>query len=426
MNRFAQYNLQLVQVFFVGLTLGTMRTVVPAVAESDFGVRKGDLALISAFVIAFGIVKGIMNFIAGAASETFGRRRVLVAGWLIALPIPWMIWSAPHDGGWWWIVAATVMLGVNQGLTWSMTLTSKLDLTRPERRGLTNGLNEFCGYFAVAIAGVITAFLADRYGARSGLLMFGYAVILPALMMSALFVRETRDVRVTIDARPSDESDRSNDDRIRVPSTREAFVMSFREPRFFAMCQCGLVEKFIDCLVWIALPLFLVQKGIDLRHVGWIPGIYAATWGGLQIVTGPLSDRIGRLPLIVGGMLMCAVAAVLFPAIDSVTWWGCCAGTMGVGMAMLYPTLGAAVADLAQQSWRGTALGIYRFWRDLGYAVGAVLLGTASAAGLSFSAVFVCIGCVVGLSGAATAVLGRRLQADRSRGDDEEEKPFLD
>ena len=386
-----QYILQLIQVFFVGLTLGMTRTVVPAVAESDFGVRSGDLALIATFIIAFGLVKGAMNFVAGAMSESLGRKRVLVAGWLIALPIPWMIWFAPKAGGWNWIVAATVLLGINQGLTWSMTLTSKLDLTRPDRRGLTNGLNEFFGYLAVAVACVLTGYLSARFGARLGLLVFGLASIIPALLMALLLVRESRE--------PSSISGE------RGMRTAQVVALSFRDRGFFALCQAGLVEKFIDVLMWLVLPVYLTQRGVDLEAIGWISGVYAATWGCLQLVTGPLSDRLGRLPLIIGGMLVCALAVALFPEGDGAAWWNTCAALAGIGMAMLYPTLGAAVSDFAPAEWRGTALGVYRCWRDLGYAIGAALLCVPVMSGRGIETCFGLAAACVATSAAVAGIL---------------------
>lgn len=388
----SQYILQLIQVFFVGLTLGMTRTVVPAVAESDFGVHKGDLALIATFVIAFGVVKGVMNFVAGALSETLGRKRVLVLGWLIAMPIPWMVFSAPSAGGWTWIVAATVLLGINQGLTWSMTLTSKLDLTRPERRGLTNGLNEFAGYSAVAIAGIVTAYLSNHLGARRGLLVFGCATIPPALMMALLLVRETHMF-------PNIQSPSG------VPTTRSVFALSLRNRTFFALCQAGLIEKFIDALMWIVLPVYLVQCGVDLRDIGWAPGLYAMTWGCSQLVTGPLSDRIGCKPLIVCGMLLCTMGVALLPIVREIMWWNACASMTGLGMGMLYPTLGAAVSDFAANEWRATALGVYRFWRDLGYAIGAGMLSILALMGCTYPVMFLAIALCVGVSALVTLVM---------------------
>lgn len=400
-----QYLLQLVQVFFVGLTLGMTRTVVPAVAESDFGVPRGDLALLTTFVIAFGVVKGAMNFVAGAMSEALGRKRVLVIGWTFALPIPWMIWDATS---WGWIVAATVLLGVNQGLTWSMTLTSKLDLTRADRRGLTNGLNEFAGYCAVAVAGVVTAHLSGRLGSRLGLLTFGYGTIVPALLMALLVVRETR-------GNSASHRDKQGE------RTRDVFARSFRDRTFFALCQAGLIEKFVDALMWIVLPVYLLQRGLALRDVGWVPGAYAMIWGCSQLLTGPLSDRLGRKPLVAGGMSLCAIGVALLPISEGMLWWSACAAVTGLGMGMLYPTLGAAVSDLTTDALRGTALGVYRFWRDLGYAIGAGALALVSMRTAALDVPFVVVAGAMVAS--ATLVIALARETNRTGRDLASESP---
>ena len=367
-----QFVLQLVQVFLVGLTLGMTRTVVPAVAETEFNLPGNATGLLVTFVVAFGVVKGVMNFVAGAVSERLGRKKVLVIGWIIALPIPFMIGFGPN---WSWIVAATVLLGINQGLTWSMALTSKLDLTRPDQRGLTNGLNEFCGYFAVAIAGIVTGYMSDAFGARIGLLIFGLSAIVPALAIALLLVRDTRPWAMGIEdphARNNPTSPSSIDKH------QSVFLLTLTDRRYFSLCQAGLVEKFVDALVWIFFPVYLAARGVELAQIGWIPGVYAAVWGMAQLFTGPLSDRIGRKPPIVVGMFMCSIGVALMVMREGVIWWGSCAALTGLGMALLYPTLGAAIADLAHPSWRGAALGAYRFWRDLGYAIGALSLGLAA------------------------------------------------
>ncbi|TNC67216.1 MFS transporter [Rubellimicrobium roseum] len=373
---------QLLQVLLVGLTLGMMRTVVPALAEIEFGVARGSFLLLTAFVMAFGVVKGAMNFVAGRLSERVGRRRVLLWGWLMALPIPAMIWLAPS---WGWIVAATVLLGINQGLTWSMTQTAKLDLTRADERGLALGLNEFAGYVGVALAGVITGYTAAALGARLGLLVFGLAVIVLALALTLWGVRETlpwaraeaaRHGRAW-SARPSMPDSRS--DLPESLSTWEVFaLMSWRDRRLAAVCQAGLVEKFVDALMWVIVPVFLFQRGVDLPGIGWIVGVYGFVWGGSQLVTGRLSDQVGRFWPNVLGMWICGAGVALFVLGQGTGWWAMAAGVAGLGMALLYPNLSAAVADIAPPAWRGSAIGIYRFWRDLGYGVGALGLGVAA------------------------------------------------
>lgn len=379
-----QFAHQLIQVLLVGFALGMMRTVVPAMAESEFSVERGSFLLLTAFVVAFGVVKAVMNFVAGRVSEKVGRKRVLLWGWAIALPIPILIWHAPS---WSWIVAATVLLGINQGLCWSMTQTAKLDITRADQRGLTVGLNEFSGYVGVAIAGIITAYLAEAVGARLGLLMFGLVVILLALVLTAIWVEDTLPWAKAETAAhkiaepeylpryPTGVSDN--------PSTGELFaLMSWRDRRLAAISQAGLVEKFVDALVWVIFPVFLISAGSTLPEVGWVVGIYGMVWGGSQLFTGRLSDHVGRFWPNVIGMWICGAGVAMVPMGAGLIWWSLSAGVAGFGMGLLYPNLSAAVADITPPSWRGSAIGIYRFWRDLGYGIGALGLGiTASLSG---------------------------------------------
>lgn len=377
----SQFIHQLLQVLLVGLTIGMTRTVVPALAESDFGVPKNSFVLLSSFVVAFGLVKGAMNFIAGRLSERIGRKQVLLMGWLAALPIPIMIWHAPS---WNWVVAATVLLGVNQGLTWSMTQTSKLDITRLEERGLTLGLNEFSGYVGVALAGIATAYMASQFGARLGLLIFGMAVIVLALVLTQIWVKDTLPWAKAEAAKHAPGAAQTLRPRYPQgvsahPSTKEIFtLMSWRDKRLMALSQAGMVEKFVDALVWIFYPVFLYQKGVSLPNVGWIIGFYGFVWGGSQLFTGRLSDRIGRHMLNVWGMWICGAGVAAMMLGDGVAWWAASAAVSGFGMALLYPNLSAAVADISHPSWRGSAIGIYRFWRDLGYGIGAFGLGLAA------------------------------------------------
>lgn len=376
-----QFVHQLLQVLLVGLTLGMTRTVVPALAESDFGVPKHSFLLLSSFVVAFGLVKGVMNFVAGRLSERVGRKRVLLLGWVVALPIPVMVWYAPS---WSWVVAATVLLGINQGLTWSMTQTAKLDITRLEERGLTLGLNEFAGYVGVALAGILTAYLATQFGARQGLMVFGMVVITSALLLTQLWVKDTLPWAQAEAAKHVPGSAQQLRPRYPAnvsanPSTWEIFtLMAWRDKRLMALNQAGLVEKFVDALVWVFYPVFLYQQGVSLTNVGWIIGVYGLVWGGSQLFTGRLSDRIGRHGLNVGGMWICGAGVAAMVLGDGVAWWAVAAGVSGLGMAMLYPNLSAAVADIAHPAWRGSAIGIYRFWRDLGYGIGALGLGLAA------------------------------------------------
>ena len=404
-----QFLHQLLQVLLVGMTIGMMRNVVPALAESEFGVPRGSFLLLVAFVVAFGFVKGTMNFVAGRLAERVGRQRVLLAGWLIAIPIPLLIWFA---SSWSWVVFATVLLGINQGLTWSMTQTSKLDFTRADQRGLVIGLNEFAGYLGVAIAGVLTGYLAMLLGPREGLLWFGAAVIGLATLLSALAVAETLpwahdEVKRQQGGAASGLRPRYPQGVSLQPSTREVFVlMSWKDRRLAALCQAGLVEKFVDALVWVFWPVYLHQRGVSLPGIGWIVGVYGFTWGAAQFFTGQLSDRVGRHRLNTWGMWICGAGVALLPQGDGAAWWSFAAAVAGLGMAMLYPNLSAAVADIAHPAWRASAIGIYRFWRDLGYGIGALGLGLAAAWGGSVETAFWFVAVSMLLSGALLFIWG--------------------
>lgn len=380
-HNIAQFSHQLVQVFFVGLTIGMFRTVVPALAESEFGVAKGSFMMLMAFVTAFGFVKGTLNFVAGRLSERMGRKKVLFLGWLAAMPIPFMILYAPS---WDWIVAATVLLGVNQGLTWSMTQTSKLDLTTADQRGLAIGLNEFSGYFGVAVAGIVTGYLATAYGPREGLMLFGLAVVSTASLLTLLWVKDTlpwahAEGRKHAAGQMTGPQPRYPANISAAPGTWEVFtLMSWRDTRMASISQAGLVEKFVDALVWVFFPVYLYQQGLPLAGIGWVVGVYGFVWGLSQFLTGHLSDRIGRKKPIVAGMWLCGTGVALVLLGEGELWWSFAAAVMGFGMALLYPTLSAAVSDIAHPNWRGSAIGIYRFWRDLGYGIGALLLGAVA------------------------------------------------
>lgn len=396
------------QVLLVGFALGMTRTVIPALAESDFGVARGSFLLLTAFVLAFGVVKAAMNFLAGRLSETIGRKRVLVMGWLVALPIPVMIWAAPN---WGWIVAATVLLGVNQGLCWSMTQTAKLDITRPDERGLTLGLNEFAGYVGVALAGVLTAYAADLLGARLGLLVFGLAVLGLALVLSVVWVRETlpfaRAETAAHRSAPPAHLPRYPSGVPQTPTTAQVLaLMSWRDRRLAALSQAGLVEKFVDALMWVIVPVFLVSKGASLPQMGWIVGVYGFVWGGSQVFTGRLSDRVGRFWPTVLGLWICGAGVGLMALGDGALWWSVSAGIAGFGMALLYPNLSASVADITPPAWRGSAIGIYRFWRDLGYAVGALGLGLVAHLTGALEPAFWFVALSMAASGAILFLLG--------------------
>jgi MFS family permease len=404
-----QFLHHLAQVLLVGFAIGMMRTVIPALAESEFGVAAGSFLMLTAFVVAFGVVKGVLNFVAGRLSERIGRKQVLLLGWLAALPIPFLIYFAQS---WNWIVAATVLLGINQGLAWSMTQTAKLDITRPDQRGVTIGLNEFSGYVGVALAGIITAYVSSLLGPRLGLLVFGLAVVLVALVLTQVWIRDTlpwaraeaiRHAKAVPGAfRPRYPRNISS-----APTTWEVFtLMTWRDRRLAAICQAGLVEKFVDALVWVIFPVFLYRQRVSLTDIGWIVGVYGLVWGGSQLFTGRLSDHVGRRWPNILGMWICGGGVAMVVLGDGVLWWSASAAVAGFGMALLYPNLSAAVADIAPPSWRGSAIGIYRFWRDLGYGIGALGLGLVAHFAGALDAAFWFVAASMVLSGGLLWWLG--------------------
>ena len=373
-----QFVQQMIQVFFVGLMIGMERNVLPVVANHDFGVPQTSFLYLMTFVMSFGFVKGILNFVAGRLSEQIGRKRVLLLGWLAALPIPFLIYAAPT---WGWIVVANMFLGINQGFAWSMTVTSKVDITRADQRGFATGVNEFSGYAAVAVASVVTGYLSQWYGARLALLGFALVVIVTGFLLALLLVRETLPWARAESARHA--LGGQGKDRPRFPTgvsehpgTREIFVLvSFVHPTFSALCQAGAANKVADALLWVLFPLYLYHHGLTVVETGWITGIYGMVWGASQLWTGPLSDRIGRKKPIMIGLWLLAIGVASVTLVSGLVSWAVAAAIMGVGMALLYPNLIAAVADISHPNWRSSALGTYRYWRDTGYALGAIVLG---------------------------------------------------
>lgn len=373
-----QFLQQLLQVFFVGLTIGMQRTVVPVLAESEFGLSSDSKLLLMAFVVSFGFVKGGMNFVSGRLSERVGRRRVLLWGWCIALPIPFIFLYAPS---WNWVIAANVLLGINQGFAWSMTVTSKMDIVRPEQRGLATGFNEFAGYGGVALAGLVTSYLAADFDPRMSLFVFGLTVVILALLSAFFFSKETLPWSQAESA--AHKADKHAGPRPNYPenvsehpSTSEIFALvTYKHRTFAALSQAGCIEKFVDTLVWGFFPVYLYAQGLSLIETAWIVGIYGFVWGGSQLWTGPLSDAFGRKWPIVIGIWTCAVGIAATMLFDGIFAWSVSAAVTGVGMALLYPTLIAAVSDISHPNWRSSSLGVYRFWRDLGYGIGALSLG---------------------------------------------------
>ena len=375
----SQFSMQTLLVFFVGITVGLERNVVPVLAKDEFAIASTSVIL--SFVLSFGLVKALLNVGGGWLSESWGRKPVLIVGWLMAVPIPFIIIWAPN---WWWIVVANLFMGVNQGLAWSMTVTSKLDMVGARWRGLATGINEFAGYSGVATGALVTGYLAVAYGLRSVPLYFGLAVILAALGIAVGLTKETRHLAQAEAKLYGAEHIAGGSPEPLTPGGRrlsflEVFKLTtWRDPAMFAASQAGLIHKFTDTLVWVSFPLYFKAEGLNVGQIGLIIGVYGFTWGVLQLVVGPLADRVGRKWPIVAGLFMCGGGVWLTIALSGMTSWLGTAAVTGMGMALLYPSLLAAIADVSHPSWRGTSLGVYRMWRDMGYAIGALLIGLIS------------------------------------------------
>ena len=382
----------------VGGMVGQERTVLPLLASDVFGLT--GLTVVLTYLVAFGVTKAFTNLAAGAMADRFGRKPVLVAGWLIGLPVPLLLIWAPT---WGWVVVANLLLGVNQGLTWSTTVIMKIDLVGPARRGLAMGLNESVGYGAVALTALLTGLIAAQAGLRPAPFYLGIAYAGLGLGISALFVRETRG-HVQLE-----QGDRERAPR---PSWRAIFLLtSFRDRSLSAASQAGLVNNLNDGMAWGLLPLYYAAAGVPIAQIAILAAVYPAVWAVAQVGTGGLSDRIGRKRLIVVGMLLQAVALGAIAAGSTFDAWLGAAALLGLGTAMVYPTLLAAVADVADPIWRGSAIGVYRLWRDLGFAVGAVVAGVvADAAGIPV-AIWV-VACLTAVSGLVVAIRMRETRPD--------------
>jgi MFS family permease len=392
----------------VGGMVGQERTVLPLLAERVFRLEAAASAL--TFLVAFGLVKAVTNFVAGALSDRFGRKPVLVAGWLAALPVPLLLMWAPS---WTWIVVANGFLGVNQGLTWSTTVIMKIDLVGPRSRGLAMGLNEAAGYGAVALTAIATGFIAARTALRPEPFFLGVAFAGLGLGISTLFVRETHGHAI----QEADEAVPPARTSGLPVNTREVFALTtYREPALSACSQAGLVNNLNDGMAWGLLPLFFAREGLSIAAIGVLAGLYPAVWSIGQLATGALSDRLGRKWLIAGGMGVQAVGIASIAATRGFGPWAASSVILGIGTAMVYPTLLAAVSDVADPRWRASAIGVYRFWRDAGFAVGAIVAGVLADA-FGYAAAIGSIAVLTALSGLVVAVRMYETLPDTQRRD---------
>lgn len=384
---------------FVGAMVGLERTVLPLLAEAEFGLASKSAAL--SFIATFGVVKAATNFFAGRLGDVHGRKRVLLAGWLFAVPVPFLVIWAPS---WGWIVFANVLLGINQGLAWSTTVIMKIDLVGPNQRGLAMGLNEFAGYLAVALSALGTGYLAEAYGLRPEPFYLGIAFAVVGFALSLFFVRETQH-HVALEAKRF-EARRGIVAHGPELTTRQIFARtSWRDPALSSASQAGLVNNLNDGLAWGLFPLFFASAGLSVAEIGVLGSVYPATWGLLQLWTGALSDRIGRKGLIAGGMVLQGTALAAIALVRGFWPWAGAAALLGAGTAMVYPTLLASIGDVAHPRWRGSAVGVYRLWRDSGYAVGALLAGVlADLFGMDWA-----IGAVAALTVGSGALVALRM-----------------
>jgi MFS family permease len=362
----AQFVLLVLVNAFVGGMVGIERSILPALAHEQFGLAQRTAIL--SFIAVFGLTKAVANYFAGRLGDRWGRKPILVVGWLLAAPVPFLLMWAPT---WSWVIFANLFLGVSQGLTWSTAVIMKIDLAGPRSRGLAMGLNEFAGYFAVAVAAWGTGYIAARYGLRPQPFYLGVVFAACGLFLSIFAVRETR-AHATHEAKTAPTT--SGD-----PSHREIFLRTtFADRNLSSATQAGLVNNLNDGLAWGLFPLIFAAAGLGLEKIGVLAGLYPAVWGVTQLVTGALSDRIGRKWLIAAGMWVQAVGISIIATLWTYAGFALGAVLLGFGTAMVYPTLLASIGDVAHPSWRASAVGVYRLWRDTGYALGALIAGVVA------------------------------------------------
>jgi MFS family permease len=391
---------------FVGAMVGLERTVLPLIAEADFGLVAKSVTL--SFLISFGLVKALANLFAGRFSDRIGRKGILLTGWLVGLPVPLMIILAPS---WGWVVFANVLLGINQGFCWSTTVIMKIDLVGPKQRGLAMGLNEFAGYLAVSLSALATGYLAAGYGLRPVPFLPGFFFALAGLFLTIFFVRDTQ-AHARLEASMSHRATASTslpNPGVATSQSEPSFAQillltSWKDRALFAASQAGLVNNLNDGMVWGLVPIFLAGAGLPLEQIALIAAAYPGVWGMGQLLTGALSDRWGRKWLIAAGMWVQALGIGLFVIGQSFGAWLAGAVLLGLGTALVYPTLLAAISDVAHPAWRASAVGVYRLWRDGGYAVGALTAGLLADA-LGMASAIGAIGGLTFLSGVIVAII---------------------
>src|SRR5438874_1528616 len=377
---------------FVGGMVGLERTVVPLLGANVFRITS--TTIIVSFIVTFGVVKAFSNLVSGHLADAYGRKHMLVFGWLVGLPVPFMLAWGPS---WGWVVAANALLGINQGFAWSMTVIMKVDLVGPKSRGLAVGLNEFAGYLAVGVTAFLTGYLAAQYGLRPVPIYLGVGYAFFGAVLSVLLVRDTRGhVRLEVG--------NSSHETAAIGFWQIFALTTCRDRNLFAASQAGLVNNLNDGMSWGIFPLFFTAFGLGVERIGILKAVYPATWGILQVATGPLSDRWGRKGLIVAGMWIQSAGLFLTAATRQFEWWLVGSLLLGLGTAMVYPTLIASVSDASHPTWRARSLSVYRFWRDLGYAIGALSAGIiADLFGMAWAIAI--IGAVTFASGAVVAGL---------------------
>ena len=362
-----QFTLLVIVNAFVGAMIGLERTILPQIAEKEFGLAVKTAIL--SFIVVFGFTKAITNYFAGRWSDQFGRRKVLILGWMIAIPVPFLLMWAPS---WTWILVANVFLGISQGLTWSTTVIMKIDLVGAEKRGLAMGFNEFAGYFAVAMSALATGYVASHFGLRPQPFYLGAGYVAFGFLMSALLVRETKG-HVAHEVRLSS----PNTDHVATTFTqKEIFIRTtFEDKNLSSVTQAGFANNLNDGMAWGLFPILFASHGLNLERIGWLAAIYPATWGLAQLWTGYVSDSWGRKGLIVWGLWIQAIGILVTMFSEQFLGFAIGGVLLGIGTAMVYPTLLAAIGDVAHPSWRASSVGIYRLWRDSGYAIGAIISG---------------------------------------------------